>query len=169
MELAVQAVSQECERQEESCLFTSTALFEWIKVLRLWRVAFIILPLVCSAVATSALFKHWAWVTGIAILCAGVIPAIFKSLDLDKDIAAMTRYANTFKSLQDRFRQARNISALGEIDEFRKEFASLRTKLDDARMASIPIPERYFKKAQRKIGQGHYEFQANTPSGKQQA
>lgn len=60
MELAVDALSQECERQEESCLFTSTALFEWIKVLRLWRVAFIILPLVCSAVATSALFKQWA-------------------------------------------------------------------------------------------------------------
>jgi trans-2-enoyl-CoA reductase len=54
-----------------------------------------------------------------------VTPAIFKSLDLDKDIAAMTRYANTFKSLQDRFRQARNISALGDFDEFKKEFASL--------------------------------------------
>jgi hypothetical protein len=117
MDLAVQSLSQECERQEESCLYTSTALFEWIKVLRLWRVAFIILPLVCSAVATSALFKHWAWVSGIAILCAGVIPAIFKSLDLDKDIAAMTRYANTFKSLQDRFRQARTITALGGFDE----------------------------------------------------
>lgn len=167
MDLAVQALSQECERQEESCLYTSTALFEWIKVLRLWRVAFIILPLVCSAVATSALFKHWAWVSGIAILCAGVIPAIFKSLDLDKDIAAMTRYANTFKSLQDRFRQARNITALGDFDEFKKEFTSLRTKLDEARMGSIPVPERYFKKAQRKIGQGHYEFQADTSSGKQ--
>ena len=78
----------------------------------------------------------------------------------------MTRYANTFKSLQDRFRQARNITALGDFDEFRKEFASLRIKLDDARMASIPVPERYFTKAQRKIGQGHYEFQADTPSGK---
>ncbi len=118
-----------------------TALFEWIKVLRLWRVAFIILPLICSAVATSALFKHWAWVSGIAILCAGVIPAIFKSLDLDKDIAAMTRYANTFKSLQDRFRQARNISSLADFEEFKKEFASLRRKLDDTRMASVPIPE----------------------------
>lgn len=79
----------------------------------------------------------------------------------------MTRYANTFKSLQDRFRQARNISALGDFDEFKKEFASLRTKLDDARMASVPIPERYFKKARRKIGQGHYDFHADAPSGKQ--
>jgi hypothetical protein len=95
------------------------------------------------------------------------IPAIFKSLDLDKDIAAMTRYANTFKSLQDRFRQTRNITALGEFDDLKKELASLRTKLDDARMASIPVLERYFKKAQRKIGLGHYEFQADAPSDKQ--
>lgn len=166
MELAVGALRQECERQEESCLYTSTALFEWIKVLRLWRVAFIISPLVCSAVATSALFKRCAWVTGIAILCAGVSPANFKSLDLDKDIAAMTRQANTFKSLQDHFRQARNISALGDFDEFKKEFASLRTKLDDARMASVPIPEKYFNKAKHKIGQGHYEFQADAPDAR---
>jgi hypothetical protein len=167
VDLAAEAIRQECERQEESCLYTSTALFEWIKVLRLWRVAFIVLPLACSAIATSALFKHWAWLTGIAVLSAGVIPAIFKSLDLDKDIAAMTRYANTFKSLQDRFRQTRSITALGDFDDLKKEFASLRTKLDDARMASIPVPERYFKKAQRKIGLGHYEFQADAPSGKQ--
>jgi hypothetical protein len=51
---------------------------------------------------------------------------------------------------------------------FKKEFASLRTKLDDARMASVPVLERYFKKAQRKIGQGHYKFQADATSGKQQ-
>ena len=34
-----------------------------------------------------------------------------------------------FKSLQDRFRQARNVTALGDFDEFKKEFASLRIKL----------------------------------------
>ncbi len=28
---------RECERQEESCLYTSTALFEWLKDLRVWR------------------------------------------------------------------------------------------------------------------------------------
>jgi hypothetical protein len=28
-------------------------------------------------------------------------------------------------------------------------------------MASIPPPERYFKKAQAKIGKGHYTFEAD--------
>jgi hypothetical protein len=95
------------------------------------------------------------------------MPAIFKALDLDKDLAAIARYANTFKSLQDRFRQSRNITALAEFEEFKKEFASLRTKLDDARMASSPPPERYFKRAQTKIRKGHYEFRADAVALKQ--
>ena len=162
MDLAVvEALKRECERQEESCLYTSTALFEWLKDLRLWRTAFIALPILCAAVATSALVKHWPWVTGIAAFLGGVLPAIFKALDLDRDLAVITRFANTFKSLQDRFRQARNITALGDLDDVKKEFAALRARLDDARMASIPPPERYFKRAQAKIGQGHYAFEAD--------
>lgn len=165
MEVAVvEALKRECERQEESCLYTSTALFEWLKDLRLWRTAFIALPILCAAVATSALVKHWPWVTGIATFLAGVLPAIFKALDLDRDLAVITRFANTFKLLQDRFRQARNITALGELDEIKKEFASLRARLDDARMASIPAPERYFKRAQKKICKGHYTFEADGSS-----
>lgn len=163
MDLTVDALRLECQRQEESCLYTSTALYEWVKNLRVWRTVFIALPIVCAAVATSALLKHWPWVTGIAAFVAGVLPAIFKALDLDRDLAVITRFANTFKSLQDRFRQASNITALGNVEDFKKEFASLRSKLDDARMAGIPPPERYFKKAQAKIGKGHYAFEADNP------
>ena len=162
MDLAIEALKRECERQEESCLYTSTALFEWLKDLRLWRTAFIGLPILCAAVATSALLKHWPWVTGIATLVAGVLPAIFKALDLDRDLASITRFANIFKSLQDRFRQAGTITALGDMGEFKKEFISLRSKLDDARIASIPPPERYFKRAQAKIRKGHYTFEADS-------
>jgi hypothetical protein len=87
LELAAQALVEECKRQEESCLYTSTALFEWLKDLRRWRTALIVLPIIFAGIAASALLKHWEWVTGIAALLAGMIPAIFKSLDLDKDLA----------------------------------------------------------------------------------
>jgi hypothetical protein len=161
VDVAIEALRRECERQEESCLYTSTALFEWLKDLRWWRTAFITLPILCAAVATSALLKHWPWVTGTATLLAGVMPAIFKSLDLDRDLASITRFANAFKSLQDRFRQARSITSSGGLDEFKREFAALRSKLDYARMASIPPPERYFRRAQAKIRKGHYTFEAD--------
>jgi len=48
------------------------------------------------------------------------------------------------------------------MGEFKKEFISLRSKLDDARIASIPPPERYFKRAQAKIRKGHYTFEADS-------
>ena len=161
MELAAQALVEECKRQEESCLYTSTALFEWLKDLRRWRTALIVLPIIFAGIAASALLKHWEWVTGIAALLAGMIPAIFKSLDLDKDLAAITRFANTFKTLQDRFRQAWRIGSLGDFDVFKSEFSGLMAKLDDARSASIPPPERYFRKARMKIEKGHYDFRAD--------
>ena len=91
----------------------------------------------------------------------GRLPAIFKALDLDRDLASITRFGNAFKSLQDRFRQARTITSSGGPDEFKREFAALRSKLDDARMASIPPPERYFKRARAKIRKGHYTFEAD--------
>lgn len=97
MDLAVvKALKRECERQEESCLYTSKALFEWLKDLRLWRTAFVALPILCAAVASSALVKHWPWVTGIAAFLGGVLPAIFKALDLDRDLAVITRFAVIF-------------------------------------------------------------------------
>ena len=42
----------ECRRQEESCLYTSTALYEWVKFLRVLRMVFVVAPIVFGAVAT---------------------------------------------------------------------------------------------------------------------
>lgn len=161
MELAIEPIKEECKRQEESCLYTSTALFEWLKELRCWKIVLVVAPIVFSAIAASALIKHCPWVTGTAVLLAGILPAIFKALNLDKDLVAITLYANGFKILQDRFRQCWRISSLGDADAFRKEFQNLMSKLDDARKASIPPPERYFKKAKAKIDKGHYSFAAD--------
>ena len=37
MDEQTKSVIAECQRQEESCLYTSTALFEWLKSLRMWN------------------------------------------------------------------------------------------------------------------------------------
>jgi hypothetical protein len=46
----------------------------------------------------------------------------------------------------------------------RKDFVGLMGKLDDARKASIPPPESYFRKAKTKIDKGHYDFNADFPA-----
>ena len=151
----------ECKRQEESCLYTSTALFEWLKSLRIWKVAFVVVPIVLGAVAAAPLFTArpgHEWLSGICALLAGLAPAIYKALDYDVGLNTVAQHARQFKGLQDRFRQSWRVTALGQPDELKKEFDALMAQLDIARSASLTPPERYFKKAQSKIHSGDYDF-----------
>ena len=151
----------ECRRMEESCLYTSTTLFEWLKCLRFWRALFVVLPIVLGGVAAWPLLAHrddYKWVTGVCALLAGLAPAIYKALDFDVNLNGIAQFANLSKSLQDRFRQAWRISALGPFEDFKKEFDDLMMRKDAARASSLTAPERFFLKARKKIEAGHYSF-----------
>lgn len=151
----------ECRRQQESCLYTSTTLFEWLKWLRFWKTCFVVAPILLGALATWPLLSRtesYKWLTGACALLAGVMPAVYKALDFDVSLDAIGKNANQLKVLQDRFRQAWNISALGSFPDFKKEFDDLMTRRDAARNASFTPPERFFKKARAKIEAGHYQF-----------
>lgn len=157
----------ECKRQEESCLYTSTALFEWLKSLRLWKHTFILAPIILGALATWPLFTDKSdlqWITGTCALLAGLAPAIYKGLDLDVGLDVVTKHAHLFKVLQDRFRVAWTVTALGQPADFRKEFDALMDRMDGARSSSLTPPERFFEKARVKIQAGHYDFAVDTKS-----
>lgn len=152
---------KECRRQEESCLYTSTALFEWLKHLRFWRVVFVVAPIVLGAIATWPLLRGergLEWVTGICAMLAGLAPAVYKALNFDMSLEAVAGHAHQFKVLQDRFRQAWAVVAFGADDEFKAVFDSLMDRMDAARAASVTPPERFFVKAQSKIKSGDYTF-----------
>jgi hypothetical protein len=147
--------------QEESCLYTSTSLFEWLKYMRVLKVIFVVTPIVLGGVAAWPLLANqpaYKWVTAACALLAGLTPAVYKALDFDVSLNLIAKQANTFKILQDRFRQARNVAALGSSDEFKKEFDHLMTRMDDARASSLTAPERFFRKARAKVDAGHYDF-----------
>jgi len=163
---AVQIIN-ECKRQSESCLYTSTALFSWYKEVRVWRVAFIVLPIIAGSIASAKILQKDPgneWVTASAAMLAGLFPAIFKALDLDVSLKNIADSAGRFKVLQDRFRQAALIGSSKLMDELEEEFKSLMDRMDDARLASPTIPERHFKKAQKKIATGDYSFDS-APDG----
>jgi hypothetical protein len=167
-----QKIVDECTRQEESCLYTSTSLFEWLKSLRAWKALFIVAPIVLGGVATWPLLAHhdeYKWVTGVCALLAGFAPALYKALDFDVSLKLIAQHAHEFKILQDRFRQAWRIAALGPFADFKKEFDDLMGRMDVARAASVTPPERFFKKAQAKIGAGQYDFAVDAKSSPQQA
>ena len=104
----------------------------------------------------------YEWLTAICAFLAGLAPAIYKALDFDVNLNVVAQHAHAFKTLQDRFRQAWNVTALGGFDEFKKEFDGLITRMDAARAASLTPPERFFKRAQRKIESSDYNFKVDS-------
>ncbi|WP_457391314.1 hypothetical protein [Roseateles sp. P5_E1] len=161
MDQRTQQLVDEAKRQEESCLYTSTALFSWQKEVRVFRVAFIVLPIICGAFASARIFvrdPYFDWPIAIAALIAGLFPAIFKALDLDVSLKSTADSANRFKTLQDRFRQASMIGATRTTEELEDEFNALMQRMDDARSANPTIPDRHFENAKKKIQKGDYSF-----------
>ena len=64
----------ECKRQEESCLYTSTSVFEWLKSLRAWKTFFVVTPIILGGLSTWPLIAHhdeYKWFTGVCALLAG--------------------------------------------------------------------------------------------------
>lgn len=156
----------ECKHQEESCLYMSTTIIEWVKSLRSWRAAFVIFPIIFGSLAAWLLFSkqpNMEWFAGICALLAGSAPAVYKGLDFDVSLDVLWKHAQQFKTLQDRFRQAWSVTALGSFDEFQSEFAALMNGMDAARIGSLTPPDRFFKKAQKKINEEHYNFGNDQP------
>lgn len=52
MDSRVENLIDECKRQEESCLYTSATLFEWLKSMRRWRAFFVVGPIILGGIAT---------------------------------------------------------------------------------------------------------------------
>jgi hypothetical protein len=157
----IQAIIDECKRQEESCLYTSTSLYSWQKEVRGLRVAFIVIPIILSSIATARILVKdptYDWLVASCSIIAGLFPAIFKALDLDVSLKTIADSANRFKVLQDRFRQASLIGSTKSVDALEEEFHSLMERMDDARSANPSVPERHFAKAQKKIKKGDYSF-----------
>lgn len=161
MDQRAQQIVDEAKRQEESCLYTATALFSWQVEVRVFRVAFIVVPIICSSFASARILVRdptFDWPIAIASLIAGLFPAIFKALDLDVSLETIGDSANRFKILQDRFRQTSLIGATRSVDELEEEFQALMQRMDDARSANPTVPERHFAKAQKKIKKGDFKF-----------
>ena len=163
------ALITECRRQEQSCLYTSTTLYIWLRCARWIRKFFVVAPIILGALATWSILDQpdegfLNWLTAVFALLAGLFPAVFEALKLDTNIDELVRQAAQFKNLQDRFRQAASVASLGPYEEFKAAFDSLIDRMDAARSASATPPEWCFKAARKKIKAGHYEFDCDINS-----
>ena len=147
-------------------MFTSTTLYMWLRDARRNRRIFIVAPIVLGSLATWSVLDQpeisWLrWATAVFALLAGLFPAIYEALKLDAHVEGIARQAAQFKNLQDRFRQCRSLGPGGEMQDFRSQFETLMSMMEDAREQSITPPEKYFEQARAKIESGHYSFRAD--------
>lgn len=165
-EARAKAIAEEARRQEESCLYTSTSLYLWLRRVRLQKQLFVIIPIILGAVAGFSAFKEHvpAVLVATLTLVAGLFPALADALKIATSVDEISASAATFKALQDRFRRLATITVLSDVDAAEAALAELMDRMDVARSSSITPPERYFTAAQAKIKSGDYNFTVDLPA-----
>lgn len=151
---------RECARQAESCLYTSTSMYLWLKSIRFWSRFMIVASILIGGFAGLAVLRESfpPWVAAVLTLIAGFFPAIYESLKIKGHTDEIARAAAQFKILQDRFRQAANIIATRELSDLEDEFSKLMERMDAARAGSLTPPQRFFEAARKRIEGGDYDF-----------
>lgn len=157
----------ECKRQSESCLYTSTSMFIWLRCLRRFRIIFVVFNAACGGLAGWTVLKaasdaDFKLLGAFFALLAGVLPAIYSALKAEEGLAKCAMLAGEFKNLQDRFRQAALIGSKKPFPDFEKAFQRLMDRMERARSHSYTAPEWCFRSAQTKVKSGDFTFDADT-------
>ena len=155
-----QAIIDECRRQEESCLWTSTSLYEWLRCVRRQRQFFVTAPIIIGGIAGLSVLKSWApdWIVALLAFVASLFPALADALKFETRVEEIAQQAADFKSLQDRFRQNATIVAPADLMGAETRLEDLVERLDAVRSKSITPPKWAFEAARKKIEGGHYSF-----------
>lgn len=159
-------IVKEALRQSESCLWTSTVLYTWLRRVRFQRRVFVAAPIVLGSLAGFTVLKELAptWVIAILALLASLFPALADALKIETSVDEISRLAAEYKALQDRFRRLARITALDNVDEAEKGLAEMMDRMDVARSTSITPPQSYFDEARKQIEGGHYDFAVDLPT-----
>lgn len=155
------ALKKQCAEQRERCLYSSTTLLVWLRVLRKVRIALVVLPIVFGAVAGWDLLSGdsaYATLTAILALMAGLVPAVYAALKLDEHLPTAARLAGEYKNLEILFADLERVGPLKPFTDFEAEYKSARERLEAANGESYTAPEWCFRVAQKKIKSGHYSF-----------
>lgn len=162
------ALREECFRLVDTCLYTSTSLFIWLRFCRFTKTFFLVVPLLLGSLSTWNVLTqtetpHTKSFTAICAFLAGVLPAVYAVLKMDRHLDQCCRLAGEFKNLQDRFRQAAEISSLKDFAIFEAEVQPFFKRLEKARSESFTAPEWCFRLAQKKVNRGDYTYTVDDP------
>ena len=149
---------RECKRQEESCQYTSTALYGWLAAAQWQNRAWNALPIACGALASFAvLAQALPVVAGFLAMLAGLLPAIYDKLGIQAHTDDIAAQAGAYKNLENRFRQAAEIISADGAGALKAELERLMQQIEVLRAKPLMIPPKHFEAGRAKIKSGHYE------------
>ena len=151
----------ECRREEENCLYTSTAFFIWLRWLKAFRTVLWVGAAVGSGLAASHILRGdpaYRVTMALAALAGILLPAVGRALHLDATIQDYKLAAARIKNLQGEFRRAAQVWALKPFSQFDHQGERLFKAMAEARKPSLTPPEIIFRLARRKIKKGHYSY-----------
>jgi hypothetical protein len=157
-------LTNECAREEENALWTSTSFYIWLRYLKIVRAVLWAMGGICSALAASHIVRgdsDMRILMAAAALAGTILPGIIRALRLDSTIRDYADAASKFKNLHGEFRRARLVWSTKPNDEFETETRKLFKAMNDARKPSLTPPEFCFWLAGRKIKAGHYDHDAD--------
>jgi hypothetical protein len=135
-----------------------------LKWLRWVCVFFVASPIVCGGLATWQVLADAPIAAAIFTLLATVLPPVYSAIKLDDTIKDYETLAGEFTNLRDRFRQAMLIGSQMPYPQFEAEVQALMPRLEKARSRALAPPDRYFRKARKKIVAGDYTHDRDLPS-----
>lgn len=170
MTIASKQLAIEAKRMSESCLYTSTTMFIWLRILRAIKVVSVVLPLALGSIAgwsllTTSELPEAKVALAVVSFLAGLFPTIFSALKLDSSIVRAQELASEFKILQHRFRQSASVMVHRSFEDFKNDYEPLMNRFEKASKPSYTAPEFCFWLAQRKVQSGDYEFDLDLNSG----
>ena len=162
----IKPIVDECKRQLESCLYSSTACYEVVKYRESLRwyvtaVAFIIGSLTAWSVLRTWDNVYIQAAVSFGAFISGLIPAFLGYMKFDESLESYRFYAARYKNLADRFRQTAQITSQKSLAALDEDFKVLMKRMETLRLNSPAIPEWAFSKAKGKIEKGHYEFEVD--------
>jgi hypothetical protein len=158
------ALVEECAREEENALYTSTNFFIWLRFLKALRTLLWVGAALGSALAASHILRgspDMKLFMAAAALAGVLLPGIGRALRLDATIRDYTDAAGRFKNLQGEFRRVRLVWSNKPFEDFEADARKLFKAMNDARKPSFTPPEWCFRLARRKIQAGHYTHDAD--------
>lgn len=154
------ACINELERIHEDSQFSAQSYFEAAKSANFWGKSIVFIPAVAAAVASLLVSiggpKEWGAVGAIA----GAVAATSSFLGSTRSADSHLECAREFTRIRHSARMEISLAkGDGRERELEPKLRSLRSEYDRVVQASSPIPNRIFRRAQRRIRRGTISYQ----------